>query len=201
VRTKARSARRATNRLAPELTRVTRRDSLFFLFLLLCLFLQLVILSLSPPFPPKNSAAPGLAEHSTAERISSCPSSARQNPVSCHGGSPAADSPTQTTHERSHPEGSAKPPQHRGKGSERSQVTPGELGRRGRSAESFLPPPKENQFTEGVCLNSTEKLNTNRSRISPWMNSVTARGYRACEPAPNASLLVFSSSHLSLCPL
>lgn len=61
--------------MPPVVTRVALNDPFFFLFLLLHLFLPLVILSLSPPFPPKNTAAPGLAEHSdTGTKPESIPS-------------------------------------------------------------------------------------------------------------------------------
>lgn len=70
----------------------------------------------------------------------------------------------------------------------------GELGQRGKSAESFLPPPKEKQLTKRVCLNSTEKLNMNKEEQDLSLD-VTARGDRAYEPTPNSNFPVFSSSH------
>ena len=168
--------------MPPEITRVALRDSLFFLFLLFSLFLPLVILSLFPPFPPKNTAAPGLAwteQSNTGTKSQSIPSSLSSgwhNLILCHGHSLAHDSPMQTTYKYSHTEGNAKPQtpctiaQRKRKREASAPLAAvlrllwplGELGQCGKSAESFLPPPEEKQLTERVCLNSMEKLNVNK---------------------------------------
>lgn len=166
--------------MPPEVTRVALRDSLFFLFLLFSLFLPLVILSRFPPFPPKHSAAPGLAEQSdTGTKPVSIPSSLSSgwhNLILCHGRSLAHDSPMQTTYKYLHPEGNTKPqtPCTLAQRKRKQEVSAplatalrllwpsGKLGQQDKSAESFLPPPKEKQLTKRVCLNSVEKLTLNK---------------------------------------
>lgn len=144
------------------------------------------------------------AEPAPSSLFSSC-----HNLLLCHGRSPARDSPTQTTSTYTQEETqchnsfyySTKEKKARGLGFPRhnARVTLtfelGEPGRQDKSAESLLPPPKEKQLTGRVCHDSAEKLDAkNRCRISSWMNSVTARDNRACEPTPNTNLPDFSSS-------
>lgn len=134
----------------------------------------------SPPFPPKiplpqawlTTATQGLSQ---SQFPPLCPA-AGHNLILCHHRSLAHGSPKPTTYKYSHPEGNAKPQtacaaaQRERKREAPAPLAPaqsllwplGELGQHGTPAESFLPPPKEKQLTERVCLNSTEKLNVNK---------------------------------------